>query len=40
MEELGDEIKAQSLECCGSNDVLSIATQMLEHMECIVKLLQ
>ena len=40
MVELGDEIKEQSLEFSASSDILSIATQMLEHMECIVKLLQ
>ena len=39
MVELGDEIKGH-LECSASSDILSIATQMLEHMECIVKLLQ
>ena len=37
MEELEEEIKGQSSEW---NNILSIATQMLEHMECILKLLQ
>ena len=40
MEELGEEIKGQCLEYSESNDTLSIATQMLEHMKCIVELLQ
>jgi hypothetical protein len=41
MEELGEEIEGQlSLECSNSNNILSIATQMLKLMECIEKLLQ
>ena len=40
MEELEDEIKGQSLECKKSNNILSIATHMLKHMECVEKLLR
>jgi hypothetical protein len=41
MEELEEEMKeSQSLECNDSNNILSIATQMLKFMECIEKLLQ